>query len=188
MALAVGRCPDVALVDLRMPGADGLAVLRAIKSTAPDATIIIMTGYAAIDSAIEAIRLGAREYMPKPLDLKALRATLAELCAAMTSKAPSQDPAQPIGQAGSASRPAAAEVTLGQSSTRKRSHALVLVRRSDRARTPPHVRSTPVLRVVDAPRAGSQKASARQEGSRRPRGVKPSAATERGLTSRRRRS
>jgi DNA-binding NtrC family response regulator len=59
---------DVVLTDLRMPGADGFAVVRAAKERAPATEVIIMTGYGSVDSAVEAMRLGAYDYLQKPFD------------------------------------------------------------------------------------------------------------------------
>src|SRR5688572_32870808 len=68
--------PDVVLVDLRLPDMDGLAVLRAIREIDPSAAVVLMTGHASVDSAIEAVRLGALDYLTKPLDLERLRELL----------------------------------------------------------------------------------------------------------------
>ncbi len=57
---------DVMLLDLRMAGMDGLAVMRQTKERWPDTMIIIMTAYASLDSAIEAVRQGAFDYLRKP--------------------------------------------------------------------------------------------------------------------------
>jgi len=61
-----------ALIDLRMPDAGGIDVLRAVKKTADDLSIIIMTGYPTVDSAIGAMRAGAYDYVVKPFRLKEL--------------------------------------------------------------------------------------------------------------------
>jgi len=68
--------PDLVLVDLRMPGMDGLEVLRRIRRTAPGIATIIITGYAAVESATEAMRLGACDYIGKPFDEKELLAAV----------------------------------------------------------------------------------------------------------------
>ncbi|OFW05358.1 MAG: hypothetical protein A3I61_05060 [Acidobacteria bacterium RIFCSPLOWO2_02_FULL_68_18] len=67
---------DVALVDLQMPEVDGLDVLRAIRAAQPDCQVILMTGYATVDTAIEAVKLGALDYLSKPLPLDRLKALL----------------------------------------------------------------------------------------------------------------
>ena len=68
--------PDVVLVDLQMPELNGLEVLRAIRILEPDCAVILMTGHASIDSTIEAVKLGALDYLAKPLDLERLGALL----------------------------------------------------------------------------------------------------------------
>jgi len=58
---------DVVLTDLSMPGADGIAVLRHIREFSPQTLVIIMTAHATVETAVEAIRLGAQDYLLKPL-------------------------------------------------------------------------------------------------------------------------
>jgi DNA-binding NtrC family response regulator len=68
--------PDAVLVDLRMPEMNGLDVLRAIREIDPACAVVLMTGHASVESAIEAVRLGALDYLTKPLDLERLRGLL----------------------------------------------------------------------------------------------------------------
>jgi len=58
---------DVVLLDLRMPGAGGMSVLKAIKQDWPDCEVVIITGYPTLESAKEAVRLGAYDYLAKPV-------------------------------------------------------------------------------------------------------------------------
>lgn len=58
---------DVVLLDMRMPGQDGLSVLRTIKQKWPECEVVIITGYPTVDSAKEAVRLGAYDYVAKPV-------------------------------------------------------------------------------------------------------------------------
>lgn len=58
---------DVVLLDMRMPGLDGLSVLRTIKQKWPDSEVVIITGYPTVESAKEAVRLGAYDYVSKPV-------------------------------------------------------------------------------------------------------------------------
>src|SRR5438552_1140191 len=70
---------DLAMVDLRMPDVNGLDLLRQIRSVVPSCEVILMTAYAAVDSAVEAIKLGAREYLTKPFDFDRLREVLGDI-------------------------------------------------------------------------------------------------------------
>jgi two-component system response regulator HydG len=63
---------DVAMVDLRMPDIGGLDVIRAIREMDPRCHAVLMTGYATVDTAVEAIKLGAMDYLSKPLDFARL--------------------------------------------------------------------------------------------------------------------
>ncbi|MFA7592545.1 MAG: nitrogen regulation protein NR(I) [Thiohalobacteraceae bacterium] len=67
-ALARGR-PDALLTDIRMPGVDGLELLRDIQGQYPDLPVIIMTAHSDLDSAVAAYAGGAFEYLPKPFDI-----------------------------------------------------------------------------------------------------------------------
>jgi DNA-binding NtrC family response regulator len=58
---------DVVLLDLRMPGMDGMTVLKAMKQRWPESEVIIITGYPSVETAKEAIRLGAYDYLAKPV-------------------------------------------------------------------------------------------------------------------------
>ncbi|MCP4753698.1 MAG: response regulator [Proteobacteria bacterium] len=60
--------PDLVLVDLRMPEVDGLAVLARVKENSPDTPIIVVSGTGAIGDAIEALHLGATDYLLKPIE------------------------------------------------------------------------------------------------------------------------
>jgi two-component system, NtrC family, response regulator AtoC len=64
---------DVAAVDLRLPDVGGLEVLRAIRQADPDCQVILMSGDATIDSAVEAVKLGAVDYLTKPFDFVRLK-------------------------------------------------------------------------------------------------------------------
>jgi DNA-binding NtrC family response regulator len=65
--------PDLVLLDLKMPGIDGMEFLRRIRADRPDLDIIVITGYSSVGSAVECMRLGAYDYLPKPFDADALR-------------------------------------------------------------------------------------------------------------------
>jgi len=61
---------DVVITDLKMPGRDGMAVLRAAKEAAVDASIIVITAYGTLETAVEAMRLGAFDFIAKPFKLQ----------------------------------------------------------------------------------------------------------------------
>ncbi len=67
---------DLMLVDLKMPGIDGIETLKQIKKIAPDTLAIIMTGYPTIESSIEALRQGAYDYVVKPFKLNDLKSSI----------------------------------------------------------------------------------------------------------------
>lgn len=68
--------PDIVLTDIKMPGMDGLEVLRRIKEMAPEAEVIIITGHGDIDSAIDALQHGASDFINKPVRDEALTVAL----------------------------------------------------------------------------------------------------------------
>ena len=67
---------DAAVVDLKMPGPSGIDVLRELRALDPDATVLLMTAYGTIETAIEATRLGAFHYLTKPFEFAELAALL----------------------------------------------------------------------------------------------------------------
>ena len=64
---------DVVLTDIRMPGLDGVELLRRIKEESPDVIVILMTAYASLGTAVEALRLGAHDYLIKPSSSQDIR-------------------------------------------------------------------------------------------------------------------
>ena len=66
----------VALIDLKMPGIDGVETMKGIKTRDAGVLIILMTGYPSIESAVEALRSGAYDYVIKPFKLNELKATI----------------------------------------------------------------------------------------------------------------
>ena len=67
---------DVVLLDLRLPGNNGLEVLREIKRQHPEAVVIVMTGFATVQSAVQAMKLGAYDYITKPFNFDELKLEL----------------------------------------------------------------------------------------------------------------
>ena len=73
LELARGTPIDLAIVDLRMPDVDGLAVLRGLHGLRPGVPVVILTAFATIETAMEAIRAGAYDYLSKPFQLDLIR-------------------------------------------------------------------------------------------------------------------
>jgi DNA-binding NtrC family response regulator len=67
--LATGRRYGAVLTDLRLPGADGIAVLRQARESDPDCPVIVMTAFGTIENAVEAMKLGAFDFIQKPIDV-----------------------------------------------------------------------------------------------------------------------
>jgi len=67
---------DLALVDLKMPGPDGMIVLDAIKQVSPETLVVVITGHATVESAVDAMKVGAFDYVLKPFDLNHLEKVL----------------------------------------------------------------------------------------------------------------
>jgi DNA-binding NtrC family response regulator len=70
---------DAAILDLRMPGMTGIEVLEQLKQVSPDTEAIVMTGHASMETAIEAVRLGAFDYITKPCKLAEIEALLTKV-------------------------------------------------------------------------------------------------------------
>jgi len=83
---------DVILLDMRMPVMDGLETLAAIKQSHPEAEVIILTGHASVDAAMEIIRLGGSEYLLKPCPLEEV---IAKIETAYERKLARQEKPQP---------------------------------------------------------------------------------------------
>jgi DNA-binding response OmpR family regulator len=64
---------DVVVLDVKMPGIDGIEVLRRIKELQPIVEVIMLTGHSTLDSAITGLKLGAFDYLTKPCDIKELK-------------------------------------------------------------------------------------------------------------------
>ena len=69
----------LAVCDLRMPGMDGLAFLNRVRAQELDLAVILVTGFGTIESAVEAMRVGADDYLTKPVDLYELRSRVLKL-------------------------------------------------------------------------------------------------------------
>lgn len=73
-----GKNFDAIIVDLAMPGIDGIETLRRIKEKRPDLEIIMLTGHGTVQSGVEAMKLGAEDFLEKPVDINVLLEKIAE--------------------------------------------------------------------------------------------------------------
>jgi len=69
LAAVVQKSPDAIVLDVKMPGVDGLSLLKSLREVGVRMPIFVMTGYDSTEVALEALELGATGYLPKPFDL-----------------------------------------------------------------------------------------------------------------------
>ncbi len=77
---AAGMQPDVILLDLKLPDAEGLELLGELHSVSPGTEVIVITAFGSIERAVEAVRAGALDFMQKPLDLDAVELAVQRAC------------------------------------------------------------------------------------------------------------
>jgi DNA-binding NtrC family response regulator len=160
LGLIASQSFDVVLSDIRMPGADGMAVLRETQRVQPEAEVILMTAFATVQDAVEAMKQGAYDYLQKPFDpdeallvvrraaeRKALRAQSRELQARLDTAQPfealvaaSTAMKKVTDLIGRAARSDATVLITGESGTGKEVVAHAIHRASSRA----HHRFVPV--------------------------------------------
>ena len=92
LAAAEQRKPDFAIIDLRMPGLSGLALIGPLHAIAAGTRIVVLTGYGSISSAVEALRAGAHDYLSKPVDAEQIIAALTGEPARPARAAPTLSP------------------------------------------------------------------------------------------------
>ena len=90
--------PELAVVDLRMPGGSGLELVRALQEIDQATRVVVLTGYGSISTAVDAMRLGAANYVPKPADVDDIVSAFAR------GEAPPLEPPEPDYQAPSLAR------------------------------------------------------------------------------------
>lgn len=73
--------PDLVVTDIKMPGMDGLELLRQVKALRPELPVVIMTGFATVDTAVEAMKQGAFDYLLKPFPVEVIEETVARVFA-----------------------------------------------------------------------------------------------------------
>lgn len=148
--------PDLAICDLRLPDGSGMELLKKWRFEKPDMPIILITAHGAVESAVDALRLGAFDYLQKPFDLKALIAAVnrgAELSflrqkvSQLTGHEVTREPLQIVGESASVKRfinqleriarsRASTVLILGESGTGKELAARAIHEWSDRANNP----------------------------------------------------
>jgi DNA-binding NtrC family response regulator len=77
---------DVVLLDLKLPGTGGLDVLRQLKKVRPDIEVVVVTGHGTVESAVQAMKAGAYDYMTKPFSLEELRLLLSRVASHLKLK------------------------------------------------------------------------------------------------------
>ena len=70
--------PALVITDMKMPGMDGMQVLKAVKERSPEALVIMITAFGTVDIAVEAMKAGAYDYITKPFNRDELRLTVAK--------------------------------------------------------------------------------------------------------------
>jgi CheY-like chemotaxis protein len=100
-----GRTHDVVILDQKMPGIDGLGTLKRLKDRVPDARVLMVTAFASVELAVDAMKLGACDFLRKPMTPETLRAAVA-------AASGNWRPAYPRSGAPASGRPAIQTLTL----------------------------------------------------------------------------
>ncbi len=92
LALAAAQPPGRVVLDLNLGGSSGLALIPKLLALDPECRIVVLTGYASIATAVDAIKLGAVQYLAKPVELEAILAAFADAEAPDPEFVPSDEP------------------------------------------------------------------------------------------------
>src|SRR6187402_405716 len=88
--------PELLIVDLRIGETDGMDVIKQVRIDSPSTAIIMITGHGSVETAVEAMRLGAFDYLTKPFDLPDLKRTMEQALGGRGAPLPAAHPA-PVG-------------------------------------------------------------------------------------------
>jgi two-component system, response regulator, stage 0 sporulation protein F len=80
LSLIVRSAPDIVLLDIKMPGLDGVSLLKSLRAMGVTVPIFVMTGYDSVGVAQDVLSAGANGYLPKPFDLLHLDRLVADAC------------------------------------------------------------------------------------------------------------
>lgn len=104
LQMTAGRAFDLVLVDYRLPGRSGLDFLRVFREEHPHTPVVVMTGYAEVPVVVEAMRLGALDFLVKPINIRTLLPVVERWLRPGPPSTPA--PAGPAGHDGATGRPA----------------------------------------------------------------------------------
>ncbi|HTW56037.1 MAG TPA: response regulator [Thermoplasmata archaeon] len=99
LATLEGAAVDVVLTDLKMPRQSGLELLKEVRARWPRTLVVVITGFATVDSALEAMKLGAFDYIRKPFRIEQIRATLGLVAQEHEFEAPAESRRDPAAEA-----------------------------------------------------------------------------------------
>ena len=125
------------LTDLHLPGADGFEVLKSARAANASCYVVMMTGYATLDSALRAVREGAYDYLPKPFSLGQLDVVLARVRDRMSLEQENRDLLRQTSAGGSQPAPSAAGLAWRLDAIEERLAAIEALLRSLRSETAP---------------------------------------------------
>src|SRR5262249_49657878 len=117
---------DAVVTDVRMPGASGFDVLRAARGQQPPAEVLVITGFGTIEQAVEAMRMGAFSYLPKPFLNEAVVSLLGEMDKRRKLEVENRRLAGDL-----ASRPGSDEIVGASKAMQEALHRIALVAKSD---------------------------------------------------------
>ncbi len=95
---------DLLVADLRLPDIDGMEVIKKVKSEKPETEVIVITGYGTASTAVEAMKLGARDFLPKPFTEEQIKASIGDALSGYVAETAKSSPGKPERRRKSSSR------------------------------------------------------------------------------------